>query len=183
MVLYVDDGIVSTYGGIDAVAWLHGYITKLVLDRVARVLRKGVAIHKLTCIASSAALVERLNVSLADSGTTARTEGEVLGVDFADGGKLRTRRTQVKRRRKAKARMCRLKWWRAKGGAHTSSVARGGLVAGAAYGDSVTGISNAALRDYRRIHGAAKMVKCSGASLTAKLAIGGGTSRSTIPLC
>ncbi len=173
LVLYVDDGIVSTYGSIDAVAWLHGFITKLVLDWVARVLRKEVATHKLSCICSSADLVSRLNISLAVCGMVARTEGEVLGVDFAAGGKLRTKPTQMKRRRKALGRKRRLKWWKAKGGNHASSVARGGLVAGAAYGDPVTGISNAALRDYRRIHGASSSVHCAGASLTAKLAIGG----------
>ncbi len=173
MVLYVHDGAVSTYGSIDAVVWLHWLITKLVLDWVGRNLRKEVAVHKLMCIASSAPLVERLNVSLVDCGITARLEGEVLGVDFAAGGKLRIRSTQVKRRKKAKARRGRLKWWRAIGGAHSKSVARGGMTAGAAYGDVVTGISNAALRDYRRIHGAFTTVQCAGASLPAKLAIGG----------
>ncbi len=44
----------------------------------------------------------------------------------------------------------------------------------AGYSDPVTGITNAALRDYRRIHAAAATVQCAGASLTARLAIGGG---------
>ncbi len=52
-------------------------------------------------------------------------------------------------------------------------VAKGGLLPAAGYSDPVTGITNAALRDYRRIHAAAAMVQCSGSSLTAKLAIGG----------
>ncbi len=173
LTLYVDDGIVSTYGSVDAVAFLHAFITKLVLNWVAQVLRKEVATHKLVCIAASAPLVARLNVGLGDCGITATTEGEILGVDFAAGGPLRRRRAQIKRRRKAMDRRRRLRWWRASGGSHVKDVAKGGLIPAASYSDPVVGITNAALRDYRRIHAAAATVQCAGASLTAKLAIGG----------
>ncbi len=172
-ILYVDDGIVSTYGSIDTVAILHAWITKMVFNWVAKVLKKEVAVHKLACVASSLPLAERLRVGLAGCSVSVATEGELLGIDFAAGGPTRRRKVQVQRRRKADARRSRLKWWRAAGGRHAQGVARGGLLSTAAYGDSVIGVSNAALRDYRRIHAASSSIHCSGSSLTAKLAIGG----------
>ncbi len=173
LILYVDDGIVSTYGEMDAVAILHAWVTRLVLDWVAKVLRKEVAVHKLACIAASFQLAERLRHGMAGSGIAVSTEGEILGVDFAAGGPTRQRRVQVKRRRKAVARKSRLRWWRASGGSHAHQVAKGGLLPTASYGDSVIGVTNAALRDYRKIHAASVQVQCAGSSITAKLAIGG----------
>ncbi len=173
LVLYVDDGIISTYGPLDAVALLHAWVTRLALDWIARVLKKEVAVHKLSCIASSALLVARLRTGLRDLGIVIATEGELLGVDFAAGGPVRRRRVQVARRRKAVARKPRLKWWRLSGGRHVANVAKGGLLPTAAYGDAVVGVTNAALRDYRRIHAASVHVQCAGSSLTAKLAVGG----------
>ncbi len=172
LTFYVDDGVITTVGDMDAVAFLHGWITRMVLNWVREVLRKSIATHKTTCVVSHAALRDRLAGEMKALGVTAKLGGEMLGIDYSAGGALRSRPTQVARRRKAVARRCKIAWLRRLGGpAH--KVARQGALAEHTFGCEVIGLPPAALRDARAINGAAVSVQCGGASLTAKLALGG----------
>ncbi len=106
--------------------------------------------------------------------------GELLGVDFSCGAPLRIRPVSRKRLRKALRRKRRLKWFRNLGG-RAHEVARGGMVASVAHGAHAYGIPCAVLRDMRRIQAASSSVRASGASATAKLAIGGHEFRDVDP--
>ncbi len=105
-------------------------------------------------------------------GYTVAAEGELLGTDFAAGGVVRKRAVQKKRARKALSRKPKLKWWRRQGG-NAREVARGGAGAELMYGAAAVGVPPAALRARRRLQAAASRVSASGASLTARLAVGG----------
>ncbi len=169
---YVDDGVLTTVGDMDAVAMLHGWITRTVLSWVRHVLHKSIAVHKTTCVASCADLRDRLSADLAEFGVRVKRCVDMLGVDFAAGGSLHARPTQVARRRKAMKRKGRITWLRRLGGpAH--KVARHGVLAEHSYGSDVVGLPPAALRDARAVHAASSSISCSGASLTIKLALGG----------
>ncbi len=169
---YVDDGVITTVGELDAVALLHGWITRLVLNWVRAVLHKDIAHHKSACVVSCRELRDRLVGDMAELGIKPRLQGEMLGVDFAAGGNLHKRPTQVTRRRKAMRRRSKIAWLRKLGGP-AKRVAKTGAFAEQSYGGDVVGLPPAALRDARRIHSASTGVQCGGASLTAKLALGG----------
>ncbi len=169
---YVDDGVVSSFGSAEAVALLHGWITRLVFNWIRVILRKQTAAHNSSCVVSCPTIRGRITEELRDLDIPVTLGGEMLGIDFAAGRRLRKRPTQVKRRRKACRRRKRIAWWRGLGG-RAARVARAGAFAGEAYGAEVVGLPPAALRDARSIHAAATPIKCGGASLTAKLALGG----------
>ncbi len=95
-----------------------------------------------------------------------------MGTDFAAGGVIRKRAVQKKRTRKALSRKPKLKWWRRQGG-DAREIARGGAGAELMFGAAAVGVPLAALRARRRLQAAACRVSTSGASLTARLAIGG----------
>ncbi len=143
------------------------------LDWVKKALRKDTATGKTICVASSRALKEALEDGLRPIGIEAQLEGELLGVDYAAGGRLRRRAVQNKRRTKARCRLGKLKWLRRHGGP-ARAVARGGVNPEMSYGDQVIGMTNSLLRDLRRAHAAATTLKVAGSSTTAKLALGGG---------
>ncbi len=170
--LYVDDGVVTTYGSTDAVIFLHQWITRLVLDWIAKVLCKEIAAEKLICIVSPPTIRNALTPIFRPLGIPTTLEGELLGTDYAAGGVIRRKTVQNKRRYKAVARKGKLKWWRRVGG-NARKVAKAGAQPTIAYGASITGLSNAALRDTRRVLSAAVAVQCGGASAAAKLATGG----------
>ncbi len=169
---YVDDGVVTTIGNTDAVATLHGWVSRLVLNWVRNVLNKDIAPHKSACIVSCASLRDRIRADMADLGIKPKLEGEMLGVDFAAGGPLRSRASQTRRRRKATRRRGKVAWLRRAGGP-AAKVAKTGATAEHTYGCEVIGMPPAALRDARSINAAATGIQCGGASLTAKLALGG----------
>ncbi len=171
LVMYIDDGAVSTRGGLDAVALLHDWVSRLFMQWIRLVLRKEVAPGKVACIASSKELQQRLKQTGAELGCRVARHGELLGVDFSAGGRVQ-RHAQVRRRRKAARRRRRLKWLRNHGGAATA-VARGGLLPEACYGGSVLGINPSTMRDVRRHVASTSRIRCSGSSTTAKLALGG----------
>jgi hypothetical protein len=114
---YVDDGVVATTGDLDAVATLHGWISRLVLNWVRAVLHKSVAAHKSSCVVSCKRLRDRLTKDMDALGIKPRLEGEMLGIDFSAGGPLRRRATQKARCRKATARRGKIAWLRKAGGA------------------------------------------------------------------
>ncbi len=169
---YVDDGVITTIGDLDAVAMLHSWVTRLVFNWIRRVLRKDVAAHKSSCVASCPALRDRLDGDMRVHGIKVKLGGEMLGIDYTAGGSLRSRPTQVARRRKAVKRKKRVAWLRRLGGP-ARKVARQGVLAEHVFGSEVVGLPPAALRDARAINGASTNIHCSGASLTAKLALGG----------
>ncbi len=172
MVMYVDDGIISTYGAPDAVALLHVWVTRMVFAWVKEVLRKETAEGKSQCIVSSRVLLDSLKDDMRAMGIPTSMEGELLGIDYSAGGNLRRRPTQVKRRAKASRRKGRLRWWKGLGG-NARRVAKDGAQPTLAYGASVVGLTNAGMRDARSILAATTTVRCSGASTAAKLAVGG----------
>ncbi len=165
-------GVVTTVGSLDAVSFLHGWVTRTVLDWVSALLRKDIAVHKTTCVASCAELRLRLIDDLAEFGVAVKRGGDMLGIDYAAGGDLRARPTQVARRRKANRRKGRITWLHRMGGP-ARRVARQGALPEHSFGSEVVGLPPPALRDARAIHGASSGITCGGASLTAKLALGG----------
>ncbi len=171
LIVYIDDGAISTRGSLDAVAMLHSWVSRLFMQWIRQVLRKEVAPGKVACIASSRALQRRLRLTGVDLGCRVSRHGELLGIDFTAGGHT-LRLAQARRRKKAARRRRRLKWLRSHGGAATA-VARGGLVPEACFGGSVLGIGPSTMRDVRRHVAATSRVRCSGSSTTAKLALGG----------
>ena len=76
------------------------------------------------------------------------------------------------RLRKAVRRKSKVRWWRRLGG-DAVSVARAGIIASGAHAAEVSGIPPAAMRDMCRAVAAAALVQAVGASLTARLAVGG----------
>ncbi len=170
--LYVDDGIVTTYGRPDAIALLHQWVTRLVLDWIAKVLRKETAADNMLCVAFDPRVRDALRPALLALGIPTMLEGEIPGTDYAAGGSIRHKKAQKKRRQKAVARKGRLKWWRCIGG-RARRVAKTGAQPTLAYGACITGLSNSARRGARRVMAAATPIQCGGASTAAKLAIGG----------
>ncbi len=162
------------------VARWHGWITRLAMNWVKYVQRKEVAQHKTTCIASCAVLRDRMADEMKDMGIPITLAGEVLGIDYTAGGEMRRRGTQIQRRRRATGRKKRLKWWKGLGG-RAGRVAKSGAIPQLAYGSEVTGLPPSALRDARGIQGATTSTQCGGASLTAKLALGGDCYQDTEP--
>ncbi len=53
MNMYVDDAVVITTGRLEAVAFLHKWISRLVLQWIAHVLRKEVALSNMFCVVSN----------------------------------------------------------------------------------------------------------------------------------
>ncbi len=169
---YVDDGVVTTIGTLEAVSFLHGWVTRLILAWVRDVLKKGIAHHKTMVVVSCPELRRRITGDMAKLDISVRLGGEMLGVDYTAGGPLRRRPTQVARRRKAVARRGRVAWLRRMGGI-ARKVARQGVIPELTYGSEVVGLPPPALRDARAVAAASAGVTSSGASLTARLALGG----------
>ncbi len=124
------------------------------------------------CVASSKALKACIDTGMREMGIRVDLEGELLGVDYAAGGRLRQRRVQTKRRKKGNQRLGKLRWLLRHRG-RANDVARDGVGAEMRYGDEINGINHTMLRDIRRVHAAASPVKVACAPATAKLAIGG----------
>ncbi len=78
-----------------------------------------------------------------------------------------------KRHRKNMKRKNKIAWWCRAGGQHGGQVARGGVAASSRYGSVVHGLPASHLRDLRRTQAATGKIKAGGASLTARLAVGG----------
>ncbi len=171
LVMYIDDGAISTRGSTDTVTILHEWISKMFMRWIRVVLRKKVALGKVACIASSSELRKRLRPTGIELGCRVSRHGELLGTDYCAGGRIQ-RRAQARRRKKAAKRKGRLKWLRNHGGAATA-VARGGLQPEACYGSSVFGIAPPTMRDVRKHIASTTKVRCGGSSTTAKLALGG----------
>ncbi len=170
--LHVDDGMVTTAGDIQAVCLIHPWASKTTLDWVRKALRKETALGKTTCITSPRTLKMATRDEMMSAGVQVEMEGELLGVDYAAGGKMRRRRVQAKRRAKGRQRLGKLRWlWRQ--GGQAKAVARDGICAEMKYGDEIVGLPNSVLRDMRRSHAAVTSIKVAGASTTAKLALGG----------
>ncbi len=63
--LCVDDGVITSVGCLSAVAAWHGWVSRLVVNWIRHVLRKDIAHHKSSCIASSAELRKLINSDMA----------------------------------------------------------------------------------------------------------------------
>ncbi len=171
MVVYVDDIELTIAGSKRAVYLTLRWATDLLLRWINVGIRKRVAKGKLHCIASKG-VREGLRHSLNHRGFTVGGEGELLGADFSAGDPLRKRKAQAGRIAKARARKGRLRWWRRIGGA-SHEVGRGGVVPQIAFGGACAGLAPRAMRAMRQLVGTTTRIRASGASLTAKLAIGG----------
>ncbi len=170
LTIYVDDGVLVTTGGIDAVTMVHRWACRMLLQWVERVLRKQTAEGKLQVITSTPTLRRRLGEDLQGMGYQVVSFGEIFGMDFAPGGDD-VRRSQAARLRKGLRRKGRIRWLRANGG-RASRVVRDGLCPGVNYEASVSGISDMALNLMRRAQGTTCRVRCGGTSLTTRLAVG-----------
>ncbi len=170
--LYVDDGILVTSGHLAAVSTLHEWACRILLRWIRWVIRKETAEGKLHCIASSPQLRQRLATGLRDEGFQVNGYGELLGVGFAAGARIRKRSTNASRLRQALRRRGRLKWLRQHGG-RAHRVMKEGIRPAVNYEAPVTGIDDRTMRTIRRAQGTTCRVRCGGASLTARLAIGG----------
>ncbi len=111
MRMFIDDCMVSTTGALSNVTLVHAWVSEYTISWVKEVLKKQVAVPKLQCIAANGDLRKALRARLANSGYRVTKIGDVLGTDFAGGGRLTRRRLQEQRRRRARARKGRLKWW------------------------------------------------------------------------
>ncbi len=172
MKIYIDDGMITTMGYRANVETVHVWATEYLLSWITNILKKMVAVPKLQCIAADAELRATLKARLKASGFRVTKLGEMLGTDFSAGGALTSRRAQDLRRRKARKRRSKLRWWASAGG-DAQLVVRAGDEPSIVYGCHAVGLTPSALRDIRRVHGAFANVKCGGASLTAKLATAG----------
>ncbi len=169
---YADDGIPVTIGHLDAVAFLHSWASRLLLQWIRHVLHKETAAGKLHCIVSSGLLRKRLAAELSGNGFSVDNYGELLGMGFAAGAKIKKRVTNASRLRKALRRKGRIRWLRDRGG-KALRVVKEGVKPAVNYEAPVSGIDNRAMRMVRRAHGATCRIRCGGASLTTRLAIGG----------
>ncbi len=87
LTMYIDDGFAITTGSVDAVAFVHIWLSRMVIAFMEAVLKKPVAKEKLQCTASSAPLRASLHKQLSGDGFKVGADGEVLGIDFAPGKK------------------------------------------------------------------------------------------------
>ncbi len=170
--IYIDDIELSMSGRRLALARELTWGSELLMDWVTKSLGKSVAKDKLLCVASASSLRDALRRTLGPRGFKVECEGELLGTDFAAGGRVSRRKAQRARTKKAWKRRGRIQWWREIGG-RAAEVARGGAKTSIQYGATATGLPPRFLLTARRIQGAAARIQAGGASLTAKLALGG----------
>ncbi len=170
--IYVDDVHLSTAGRRAIVQRLHPWASRMLVTWVEAALGKRLAPDKKQCVATTSAVRKTLQPTMGRLGFSVTEEAELLGTDFAAGGKLRRRGVLRGRIRKAVKRRGRLKWWKRIGG-NASEIVRGGVVPSVAFGAAACGLPPVALHAMRKLQGAASRITAGGASLTAKLAIGG----------
>jgi ribonuclease HI len=124
---------------------------------------------------SDRSLKDATRPQLARLGCPVGLAGDLLGVDFTAGGYLYGRgkaRVANKRKNKHFSRKTKIRWLRLLGG-NAREVVRGGLAAGAKYGDKVYGAPPGTLCRLRRAFASAAPIRAAGASLSARLALGG----------
>ncbi len=181
LIVYIDDGAVTTRGRVDAVAFIHNWITRLVISWVKNTLRKRIAEGKMACVASTGELRKRLARLLMGTGCRVTKECEFLGTDYAAGGPIRGRKAHLSRRRMARKRKRRIGWLRRMGG-RAGEVVRGGTQMSEIYGADTAGLNPASMRNLRMMMGSVSKVRAGGSSLTVKLALGGQGARDVDPL-
>ncbi len=170
--IYIDDVELSTAGNSQGLMLLHAWATSLLFHWIRDKLCKDLAPDKLFCVAPSPTIRKALGEKLHHLGIKVTKECDLLGADYAAGGKLVKRQLMNKRLGKAWNRRHRIRWWRRMGGA-AAEVARGGTSPAIGYGATAVGLPPAALHRQRQLQAAASRVSASGSSLTAKLALGG----------
>ncbi len=181
LVVYIDDGAVTTRGRVDAVSFIHNWITRLVITWVKSTLRKKIAEGKMACVASTGELRKRLTQLLKGTGCKVTKECQFLGTDYAAGGPIRDRKAHLSRRRMARRRKARIGWLRRMGG-RAGEVVRGGTQMSELYGAETAGLNPASMRNVRMMMGSVSKVRAGGASLTVKLALGGHGASDADPL-
>ncbi len=151
------------------VAMVHAWLSEYIVQWVRKALGKHIAKAKMQCVAADDELRHGLKERLKDSGFNVTKVGDHY---YASGGKLTRIKLQDNRRKRARGRKRRLKWWHQLG-RDAGRIVDGGVIPSIAYSMTSNGLPPAALRDARRIRGAYTRIKCKGSSLTAKLATGG----------
>ncbi len=185
----MDDAIAVTRGDATGVVLMHAWVTKRLISWVNLVLRKDIALHKLQIVAPHRGLRAGLKAQLGRLGKHVSSRGELLGTDFTAGAAAKTRPMVKGRLKKARRRKGKLRWFRRNGGS-AMEVGRGGVLPSVLFGGSTHGITQANLRDARRIMAAASPIKAAASSTTVRLAIGGrrladvdpATTHSNLPL-
>ena len=170
--IYVDDVTLLISAALHRLREAVRKVSSKLLAWISHSLRLTVAQDKLVCIVSSAETKAAIGPEVASLGYAIHLVAPCLGADFSAGGIFRARPSMWARVRTAFRRRSKVRWWRRLGG-DARSVARGGLVASGAHAAEVSGIPPAAMRDLRRAVAAATPVQAVGASLTARLAVGG----------
>ncbi len=170
--MYIDDVELSSAGDAQSLTLLHAWATSLLFHWIRGKLCKDLAPDKLFCVSPSPTVRRALDAKLHHLGIKVSKECDLLGTDYAAGGKLVKRVLMRKRLRKAWDRRHKIRWWRRMGGA-AAEVARGGTSPAIGYGASAVGLPPAALHRQRQLQAAASRVSASGSSLTARLALGG----------
>ncbi len=171
--VYVDDAALSTSGERNGVILMHAWATRTLLRWVKNTLRK-IAVHKLQIIAADRPGTDGLRNKFSDDGLAEYVfaAGDMLGVDYAAGGPLKSRKLLRNRTKKARKRKGRLRWLRNLGG-DAGAVAIGGIEPSVMFGSEAYGITDATRRDCRRIRAGVCRVRAGASSTTAKLALGG----------
>ncbi len=182
LMIYIDDGIITTIGAMESVATVHARVTRALIEFIKVVLKKGVVREKVQCVATTPALRKRLAAQMNDASLRITATAEALGIDYSAGGPMHSTPAHSKRHAKARKRRGKLRWWRSLQGQHAHQVARGGLAASSAYGNVVHGISHRRMLELRRIQASVGRIRASGASLTARLAVGGDRYHDVDPL-
>ncbi len=181
LMIYIDDGAITSIGDTAHLAHFHGWMTRMLLLWISQTLKKSVAKHKVVCIAGDREIRKAVKVELGGTHIRVQATGELLGVDYAAGGRLGHRPLQAQRRCKALRRRSRLRWWMRMGG-KGEPIAAGGMLPELSYGCDAVGLPPAAMRDARKIIASANAVSAAGSSLTAKLAIGGPQGNDAEPI-
>ncbi len=139
MMVYVDDCMISTRGSRSEVQQWHSWVTRLAIAWVNRVLQKNIARNKLHVVAGSKELRKTLRNLLSDTGCKVSGTGEILGIDYAAGGRMAQRAVQCQRRHRANTRKGRIRWWRKLGG-NAREITRQGVLPAMSYGAAAVGI-------------------------------------------
>ena len=139
---------------------------------VSDTLKLKVAEDKLVCIASSVGLKNDVSLDLNSLGYKTVLVAPCLGADFSAGGRFRGRPALRARLKAAARRLPKLRWLRRMGGA-ACKVARGGIAGSVTHAAEIAGIPPSAMLSLCRATATSAPVQAVGASLVARLALGG----------
>ena len=178
--IYVDDVTLLVSSALERLKRFVTVAAGRLVSWISGTLKLAVARDKLVCIASSVAVRRALQPTVGALGYKVVLVAPCLGADFTAGGIYRARLAFARRLRAAARRKPRLRWWRGLG-APTAAVARGGIAGSATHAVEVSGLPPTSMRALRRAMAAAAPIQAVGASLSARLALGGDKAAESDP--